>query len=397
LLGQDDRGISLALGALGVSAVASVVAGLTLAGAEQELERHAGLMVLVPAAIGVKGAIFGGLGSRLSTAIHTGVDTSSFRVDSVIGQNVIASVVLSLVMGVVLALLAALVAVVFGVEGDVSLENLIVVSSVGGVLASLVVLVITLGLAAGGVRWGWDLDDVTAPLVTATGDLVSLPFLIVVVGRLGSGGVNRAIAVAMTASAAIALIWAVMAGLPVLKRVLIESIPALVAAGMLSVVAGLVLEKRLDQFSRVDVLLILLPGFLGSAGALGGILSSRLSSKLHLGLITPDAMPDGEARADIGSVLTMAVPVFAFTAFVAHQAGLTAEAVSPGAPRLMLATVLAGVAATVLVSFIAYYGTIGAERLHLDPDTYGIPFVTASLDLVGASTLTLAAVGLGII
>jgi cation transporter-like permease len=48
---------------------------------------------------------------------------------------------------------------------------------IGGVLASVVVLAATLGLSAGAVRYGWDLDNVTAPLVSTLGDVLTLPAL----------------------------------------------------------------------------------------------------------------------------------------------------------------------------------------------------------------------------
>jgi mgtE-like transporter len=39
---------------------------------------------------------------------------------------------------------------------------------------------------------------------------------------------------------------------------------------------------------------------------------------------------------------------------------------------------------------------MGAFRFGLDPDTYGIPMVTSTLDLVGAFTLILALVAVGV-
>ena len=60
------------------------------------LDQLPGLLVLVPAAIGLRGNVFSALGSRLSTAIHVGTFRFSARPDSVLGQNVAASMVLTL-------------------------------------------------------------------------------------------------------------------------------------------------------------------------------------------------------------------------------------------------------------------------------------------------------------
>ncbi len=57
---------------------------------------------------------------------------------------------------------------------------------------------------------------------------------------------------------------------------------------------------------------------------------------------------------------------------------------------------LSGGLATLFAVLVAYYSTMAAFRFGLDPDTYGIPVVTSSLDLVGAFTLVLAMVAVGV-
>ncbi len=69
---------------------------------------------------------------------------------------------------------------------------------------------------------------------------------------------------------------------------------------------------------------------------------------------------------------------------------------SPGALRLLGVTMVGGTVATCFVVVVAYYGTIVAVRLGLDPDTYGIPVVTSSVDLVGAFALILGILALGL-
>ena len=88
-----------------------------------------------------------------------------------LGQNVLAAGALTLGMSLVLVLIAALVSVGLGLGPTIGLADLALVSVGGGALASLPVLAATLGLAAGAVRFGWDLDNVTAPLVSTLGDV----------------------------------------------------------------------------------------------------------------------------------------------------------------------------------------------------------------------------------
>jgi len=55
-------------------------------------------------------------------------------------------------------------------------------------------------------------------------------------------------------------------------------------------------------------------------------------------------------------------------------------------------SLIGGFIATGFALLIAYYGSIAAYRLGLDPDNHGIPLITSSMDLVGAIALILAIV-----
>ena len=72
-------------------------------------------------------------------------------------------------MSLVLAAVAKVVAVGLNVPGSIGVLDLAIVSIVGGLLGSAVVLVATIGLTAGAVRYDWDLDNVTAPIVERAG------------------------------------------------------------------------------------------------------------------------------------------------------------------------------------------------------------------------------------
>lgn len=386
-----------AFAALVMAAVASLVAGLILAAIAGTLEELPGLLLLVPAAIAVKGNIFGALGSRLGTAIHAGTFRLSGGRDSATMQNAVASVVLSLAVGVALALLAKVTALAFNVSPTMSLADFVVVSALGCLIAAFAVLAITLATTAIAVRYGWDLDNVVAPMVTVAGDVVTLPSLVLAAELAGLDVVTPSIAWALGALALASTVWGLRSRLADLRTIIRESIPVLVVAGLLDLVAGITVEKRIDDFVAFPVLLVLLPGYLSTAGALGGVLSSRLSTKLHLGLARPSAVPSGAARVDLATTFVLALPVFALLGLVASTAGgLTGHAGPPLADVVAVAA-LGGLLATVLVVVVAYFGTLAAVRFGVDPDTYGIPMVTSSLDLAGAFTLIVAVVALGVV
>lgn len=391
---RSDAGQSLA--ALAFSALTSVVAGLTLASQEARFQTLPGLLLFIPPAIGLRGNVFGPLGSRLSTNIQMGIFSWTWRRDSVLGQNLIAVLVNSLTASLAISVLAELLALFLrGNEvPPIGFSDFVVAGVLGGILASVVVLAFTLVLTLWSVRLDLDLDNVVAPMVTAAGDLVTLPALVLSLVLVRRGNTTVVTAAVLTVVTLVLCWWLYRSGLQLARRIVGESLPVLIGAGALSLLAGVAVEAAEDRLTWV--LLVLLPGYLGTAGALGGILSNRLSTKVHLGVIQSAVRPSGEARSDMAFTAAIATPIFAFLAVVAQATAAIADQSSPGLLRLLAVAVSGGLVATVLVLAVAYYGTLVTVRFGLDPDNTGIPLVTATLDVVGALSLIGAVVVWGV-
>ena|SRR5918996_1395819 len=395
VLGFDLPDAGQSLVALGMALLASLIAGLTLGAITDTLEDLPGLLILIPAATGLRGTIAGALGARLGTAIHSGTFRVSSRADTVLGQNVLAAGALTLFASVVLAVLAKVVSVGVGVERSISVADFVVISVVGGVLASAVVLALTVLLAAGSARYGWDPDNVTSPVVTATGDMVTLPALFLATLLVDIDIVTPLIAAAGAVVALMAITAALSTRLMTTRRIVRESVVVVIGAGMLSLVAGQTLEQRLDDLVRFPALLALVPPFLAAAGAIGGILSSRLTSKLHLGTLEPDAVPGRAARYDVLLAYVLGFPVFVGASIVADLAAALIDLRSPGPVDMAFVALLGGFLATSFAIGVAYYAAVVSYRAGLDPDNVGIPLVTSSLDLIGAVCFVLAVVAVG--
>jgi mgtE-like transporter len=395
LFGPDARSAGQSLAALGINSTTSLAAGAFLGSITDTFAQYPGLLVMVPAAIGLRGNVFSALGSRLSTAIHTGTYAPSLRPRTVLGDNVGASLLLSVVMALVLAVVATVLATVFAL-GHASVLDLATISVVGGLLASLVVLAATLLLVVGASRFDWDLDNLVAPVVSTLGDLVTVPALWAATVLVDHGDLSTAgggLLVVATVGGAIAG-WRSPSDR--LRRIVRESLPVLVLAGCLSALAGVALEHQLDTFEKYPALLVLVPPFVSSAGALGGILASRVSTGLHLGTILPRPLPTGAVRRDAGVLAAIAVPVYAFNAVGAGVVARLLGQASPGVAILLGAALLGAAGAVAFVVAIAYYGSVAAVRLDVDPDTYGIPIVTSSVDVVGVVVLLAAATAVGL-
>ncbi|MCS5673113.1 MAG: magnesium transporter [Acidimicrobiales bacterium] len=382
--------------ALAIGVVAASAGGLVLATADGTLADLPGLLLLVPGAIALRGNVFGAMGSRLGTAVHAGTFRLSARPDGVVGQNLLGAAALSLVLSAVLGLMARGTAIAFGVTPTMTLADFVVVSTLGGLLASVFVGAVTLGLAAGSIRFDWDLDNVLAPLVSTLGDLATVPALVVAAGLADRSGLTDALGGSLGLVAVVVLVVAWRSPLVDVRRIVRQSLPVLVAAGVLDLIAGVTVERRLDDLLAAEAMLVLLPAFLGTAGALGGILSSRLSTQFHLGLDDATPMPTRSSLREFRSLALLALPVFACCAVIAQWASVATGQTTPGLGDLLAVVMIAGLVATVLVVVVAYYTTMAAYRFGLDPDTYGIPVVMSSLDLVGASTLILAMVAVGV-
>ena len=382
---------------LGLNSTTSLAAGAFLGAITDTLARYPGLLVLVPAAIGMRGNIFGSFGNRISTTIHTGTISLSVRRETGLGQNVLAAGILTGGISLMAAIVAKAISVGLGLEGTISLLDLVTVSIVGGVLGSIVVLFATIGLAGGAVRYGWDLDNVNAPLVSTLGDVLTLPAIWLATGLLGIAFVSTALGLVLAVAAVAVLAYGFRTTLPELRRVVRESVPVLVAATGLSAMAGITLEKSFADLDAFPALLVLAPAFVSSAGALGGVLSGRLSSKLLLGLIDPETMPGRSARADIAFVFLLALPIYVFNGAGAHVVADLLGQRSPGLGEMVLLALLGGAVVMAFVVLVAYEGTILAFRTGLDPDTYGIPVVSSSVDFVGALVLVLTISILGIV
>ena len=383
--------------ALTVGVIVASSGGLVLAASESTLSQLPGLLLLLPGAIALRGNIFGSMGSRLGTAAHMGTFGLSYRIDSVLIQNLLASGSLSIISSLILAVLAKGTASAFGLSPAMSLADFIVISVLGGVLSSIALAAVTVVLSVSSVKHEWDLDNVVAPLVTTTGDLLTVPSLIFVSYLANRSGLTNGLALVIVLVSIIVLIFSLRTSLERFRRVFRQSIPVLGLAVILDLMAGFVVEKRLKDLLEVEAVLILIPAFLGIAGALGGILSSRLSTQFHLGMDDASPLPSRSSIRGAIDLSILAVPIFIFSGVVAHLIAVAADQSTPGITKLILISAIAGSIVTLFVVVVSYYTTMGSFRFGLDPDTYGIPVVASSLDLVGAFTVILAMVLTGVI
>jgi mgtE-like transporter len=180
-----------ALPALSASLVGGLLAGVVLGGMRSELRTVEGLLVLVPALLATRGNVYGSFGARLATALHQGLIEPRARSGD---ERLRAAVVAALVNGVLVSMFAAVAAYVILVllgRQTAPLTTLFLIATIAGVLTGIVLATAVVVVVFAGYRRGYDPDTIVGPVVTTTGDVFDLLFVLLavrVVFALGFGG-----------------------------------------------------------------------------------------------------------------------------------------------------------------------------------------------------------------
>lgn len=168
-----------ALPALVASLVGGLIAGLVLSGMRGELRDVSGLLVLVPALLATRGNVYGSLGARISTALHQGLVEPRVRAGD---KRLRAAVAAALANGLLASVVAA--AATFGILRSLGasvapLPVLVAIAVLSGVLSGVTLVVVVVTAVFAGYRRGRDPDTLVGPLVTTTGDVFGMVFLLV--------------------------------------------------------------------------------------------------------------------------------------------------------------------------------------------------------------------------
>jgi len=390
---QEARSIRTGSQALALGLGATLVAGIVLASAEARLEAVPGLLALIPAAIGMRGAIFGALGSRLATGILTGEFDRNLSRTSYLGRQVEASTILTLASALQAGAIAWAVSAALGLA-TIPLLQLVAISLLGALLSSIVLFGVVIAMARRSQAVGFNLDDAGAPIITATGDLVTLPALLLATLVLDVTWLATTVGAIGLAAGVVAVVIGLRTEDPLVRRVVRESLIVLTLAVTVDVLAGVVVEARAEQQFSSAALLVLIPPFIANCGSLGGMLSSRLASKLHVGQLDPRLLPGKLAVLDFSLTTLLAALAFSGVGLAGWLAALVVPGVVPlGLPLTLSVVLLAGLFAVPILALAAYAAATLSFRFGFDPDNHGIPIVTATMDLSGVLCL-LAAVTL---
>ena len=165
------------------------------------------------------------------------------------------------------------------------------------------------------------------------------------------------------------------------RKIVTTMFPLLIVLCLIVLWAGITLEDAEELLEQYGLLAVMVPTMVDMGGNLGAILSSRLSTRMHLGTTDFDAR-DRTLWANIGAVFGLAATIFTALAVGAWGIGQVI-----GAPLalvdLLVISLLSGMSVAVVAVVFSIAATYGSYRLGIDPDDTTIPIVTNVVDVFG--------------
>lgn len=392
----------MGVSALIIAGTADLFAGLLLNSMEEYLLLIPGMMILIYCAIGMRGNIFGAMGSRLGTSMHMGTFQANFKKGGVLRANIDSAICLTMTLSIIMgAVIWAVAKYLF--EGTYSVWDFIFISTLGGILSGLIVMGFNIVIAKEGFKRDWDVDNITAPLIAAIGDIVTMPMIFLSAWLLLS---VKGTELGETAIESMALSFIVITAVYAVsimirkvskrdfsgeaKRIMKDSLPILLLCILFEIGAGMVIQNEEQRLLEYAVLLIMLPAFLNQGNALSGMLTSRLSSMIHLGTMKSKRFPPSEALENFGIMYVCSILTFLYIGCIAFGASYMVNgAGGVGFVNTLLIITIAGILATTMLNFLSYYVAILATSFGLDPDDHCIPVTSSVMDLAGALVLVL--------
>ena len=150
--------------------------------------------------------------------------------------------------------------------------------------------------------------------------------------------------------------------------------------------SGFVLEELEETYLGNPTLLVMVPVMIDMGGNLGAILSSRLSTRLHLGILSFDPR-DTVLWTNILAILALAATIFTILGFAAYVIGQFVAAPLP-LGTLLTISLVSGMLLAVFAIVISLVATYASYQFGLDPDDTPIPIVTNMCDILGVIILS---------
>jgi mgtE-like transporter len=379
--------------ALVICAIGDLIAGIILGNMNYFIESFPGLLIIIPGAIAMRGNIFGSLASRLNTNLHIGTLSPEFKKSDILNNNILSSIILTLVISLILSIIAKIICLAFNFE-SMAFVNFALINIFAGIISCIIMLPITMFISLKSYEYGWDPDNITTPLITAAGDLFTLPSLIISILLLFFIN-NELIETIILIILIIIIIALFIYGLLLnneIKKILSQSTPVLLISSCLGIFAGGFLHTSSKTLLNNQTLLTLVPLFSGVNGSLLSILSARLSSGFHAGFIEPMMHPDRNTLHNFAILFVFGIFIFPFIALIVEFSLNLIGSDTLGILTTLPIIIISGFIVITIMMTIIFYLSVLSVREGLDPDNIVLPISTSLTDLISIIVLTSFAV-----
>ncbi len=369
-------------------ALIDLLPGYFLGSLERYLILVPGLLVILPPTVGLRGNTFGALASRLSSKLHLGVIEPKFRKNRDLKDQIVATGIQLMALSALIPFIGGILGYVFGIE-FASLSTLLFISLSAGLISGVMMFIISLGITFLAFRNGWDPDNISAPIIASSGDILTIPILFFSawLSLNMAGYIVTSISMVVLALIIISSFVLLIRYRKEVRSILIGMFPIAFSAIVISTFSGIVLGASFDLYLKGTVFLLLIPAFNGQGGSMGSILGSRLSSAGYLGEDRMTLLPNRTGRASTITLWMISLLVFSFMGLAGVGIGTVAGIEMPSALMLMSIMLLGATMITIVSSLIAYYVTYISFKVGLDPDNVVIPLLTSVMDVVGSGSL----------
>jgi mgtE-like transporter len=170
------------------------------------------------------------------------------------------------------------------------------------------------------------------------------------------------------------------------RKIVSQSFLILAMSGIMSSIAGILIQAKLDYFILLPSLLVLFPAFINQGGSIGNVFAARLATRFHLGSL--ELKFDENMKREIVTSYGVSLLVYPFLAlltyFASHLVGLN---ITISLVNIIFVTLIAGFLVTTVVIFISFFMARLSYKFNLDPDNVISPVITGTTDIIGVFTL----------
>lgn len=165
------------------------------------------------------------------------------------------------------------------------------------------------------------------------------------------------------------------------KSIIKESLLALLICAIGDLCAGVILGKMTFFLETFPGLLVIIPGAIGMRGNIFGSFASRLSTNLHIGIISPKFEFSEELNHNIFSSFVLTLVLSLFLAIVAKVLCIIFNQPSMSLIDFILISVIAGVISNLIMLPITMFVSFKSFQHGWDPDNITSPIIAAFGDL----------------